>query len=516
MTHFFRRLSLVLILAVANLICLWHVNAAHGQYKPAGADIVFDAAPMPWKRVLENLVDQTGLPYLSTIPAPLGTFAASPGKQGKLPLREAVDLINRALEPEQYLLMRRPDSWTLVDTTNRVPTSLLPLLSGPEGLKPLADSEPALLFVRLKNAKAAELAEEVRKRLGPLGQATPLENLGAVVLVDSAANLRRLSAMVSAADVPEKDRKPLPPLIDEEEPGRLGGRDPALMAREDVDRRDHLRLELVDQAARQGFLRYALDNSYFRVRPMAGWDRARVIDRADKAAVADVKVLAVERRGIVIATGGKTYAWQLDQSLPQALERPLTKAEIAAIEKRAKEAATIKKGQLAERRTQIEMRRYPWAKALEWLTDATGMAVRGEPPGPTGSFNCILPRDKDYPLLEAIVFCNEALVDLHWALVRADRDLRLVPADEVVDPKLVPRLLPAALSTRGNAEIVSVALPLTNLKAAEIAGDVRKLLTPFGQVQALGPGNSLLIQDLAVRLRSLTPLLAKLDQGAPR
>jgi hypothetical protein len=515
MTHFFRRLSLVLILAVANLICFWHVNAVHGQYKPAGATVVFDAAPTPWARVLENLVDHTGLPYLSTIPAPHGTFTAPPGKQGKLPLREAVDLINRALAPEQFVLMRRADSWTLVDTTNRVPISLLPILTDPESLEMLADSEPALLFLRLRHAKAPAVAAEVRKRLGPLGQATPLEDLAGLLMVDSAANLKRLSGIVRAADVPEKERKPLSPIAEEEVP-KLAQRDPALTVAE-VDRRDHLRLELVDQRERQGFLRYSLDNSYRRVRPAAGWDQPRVVDAADKTVVLDAKVLAVERRGIVIATGGKTYAWHIDQSLTQALERPMTDAEVAALEKRLKETAPMKKGQMPERRTQIEMRRYPWAKALEWLTDATGLAVRAEQPGPTGSFNCILPRDKDYPVLEAIAFCNEALVDMRWALVRADaRELRLIPADEVVDPKLVPRLPPAALPTRASAEIVSIALPLTKLKAAEVAGDVRKLLTPFGQVQAMEQANSLLIQDLAVRLRSLAPLLAKLDQDGPR
>jgi hypothetical protein len=75
------------------------------------------------------------------------------------------------------------------------------------------------------------------------------------------------------------------------------------------------------------------------------------------------------------------------------------------------------------------------------------------------------------------------------------------------------RVEPGDLDSRPPAELVRTVLPLRNGLAEEMAGEVRKVLGPLGQVVAIRSGNALVVMDTAGNLRAVRDLVAKAEAG---
>jgi RNA polymerase sigma factor (sigma-70 family) len=167
-------------------------------------------------------------------------------------------------------------------------------------------------------------------------------------------------------------------------------------------------------------------------------------------------------------------------------------------------------GPAAEKRYAFEMRDKPWAQVFEWLSEQTGLAFVS-PYKPTGTFTFVPPKGKQYTIPEIFDFINDALLAntnaQKYLLLRREKTFGLVPADERIDPTLVPRVGLAELDKRGRMELVKVVLPLTALTAKEIAPDVKKMLGPFGEVAALDKANQLLVQDTAGNVREVLQMI---------
>src|SRR5262245_5770071 len=118
----------------------------------------------------------------------------------------------------------------------------------------------------------------------------------------------------------------------------------------------------------------------------------------------------------------------------------------------------------------------PWARVFEWLSDQTGLPVVGND-RPTGTFTLVLSGDKKYTPAELLDLVNEGLLAKNYLLLRREKSLALVVADEKIDPVLVPQVDPEELARRGRTELVSVTLPLVKtLVAEDMAREVKKLL----------------------------------------
>src|SRR5262249_30175323 len=142
-----------------------------------------------------------------------------------------------------------------------------------------------------------------------------------------------------------------------------------------------------------------------------------------------------------------------------------------------------------EKRYEFEMREQPWDKVLEWYARSTGLAYVGTGK-PAGTFTFVPPRPRQtYTLGEITDVLNEALLAQKYLLARRTASFTLLPADEKVDPALVPRVGAGDLEKRGRTELVSVVLPLTAARAVEVGADVRKMLGPFGAVVVLEKAN---------------------------
>src|SRR5262249_4939833 len=109
----------------------------------------------------------------------------------------------------------------------------------------------------------------------------------------------------------------------------------------------------------------------------------------------------------------------------------------------------------------FEMRNKPWNQVMEWLVDATGLAFVG-PSMPQGTFNFIEPGKKQHTIPEIIDIINEGLQSnsekQKYILLRRERTFTLVPADETIDPGLLPRVNVDELDKRGTTEYVQMVL----------------------------------------------------------
>jgi type II secretory pathway component GspD/PulD (secretin) len=149
----------------------------------------------------------------------------------------------------------------------------------------------------------------------------------------------------------------------------------------------------------------------------------------------------------------------------------------------------------------FEMRGKSWAAIFEWLTDKTGLPFLSSNAAPTGTFNVIVKPGRRYTLGEVIDLINDGLLPNKYVLVRRPASFSLVPADEKLPRHLVPPVRLEDLPGRGDSEVVEIVLPLKALMAEDYAGQVKKMLGPFGEVLALKQGNRLVLQGTAGTLR---------------
>jgi type II secretory pathway component GspD/PulD (secretin) len=166
----------------------------------------------------------------------------------------------------------------------------------------------------------------------------------------------------------------------------------------------------------------------------------------------------------------------------------------------------------ADKKVFFEMRDKPWSQVLEWLSDITNLPVLTNY-RPTGTFTFLPPGrgPKEYTLAQVIDILNEGLLHQKYLLIRRAASFTLVPADERVDPALVPRVSLDELDQRGNTELVSVLVRLTALKAEDIVPEVRKLMGPFGEVVLLAQANALVLQDTAGNLKRIHKTLQDIE-----
>jgi hypothetical protein len=167
----------------------------------------------------------------------------------------------------------------------------------------------------------------------------------------------------------------------------------------------------------------------------------------------------------------------------------------------------------AEKTYEMTFRGVPWAKVFEWYAEVSGLPFVGQTT-PAGTLTLLPVGQKPrYTLSEVTDLLNEALIGQNRLLVRRDKSFTVLATDERVEPTLVPRVAVDELPKRGRTELVSVAIPLTNLTAGTMAADVKKLLGPFGEVVALEAANLLVVRDTAGNLRLIVTMIKEVEAG---
>lgn len=108
-----------------------------------------------------------------------------------------------------------------------------------------------------------------------------------------------------------------------------------------------------------------------------------------------------------------------------------------------------------EKTVAFNMEGQRWSAVFQWLVDQTGLKY-GSSYIPQGSLTFKSPNDRKYTISEIIDIINEALDSnpdqQRYILIRRETSFVLVPADEKIDPTLVPRVLVEELDRRGNTK----------------------------------------------------------------
>ena len=97
------------------------------------------------------------------------------------------------------------------------------------------------------------------------------------------------------------------------------------------------------------------------------------------------------------------------------------------------------------------------------------LTVDSIPAPPTGTFTLVAPAGRKFSLVQIMDTVNDGLERHKYVLIRRSGSLVLVPADEKIDPIMIPLISEDELPDRGETEIVRVQVNLTHLLAESVA-----------------------------------------------
>lgn len=147
----------------------------------------------------------------------------------------------------------------------------------------------------------------------------------------------------------------------------------------------------------------------------------------------------------------------------------------------------------------------PWPDVLKMFAEAADLTLDLNSP-PPGSFSYY--DTQKYTPTEALDILNGYLLPKGYILVRRDRFLVSLKISDGIPPNLVPVISVDELDERGRNELVSVIIPLGELKPDQAVAEVQPLLGPQGKIVALKSSNAVLVQDIGSNLRHVHSLLA--------
>ena len=166
-----------------------------------------------------------------------------------------------------------------------------------------------------------------------------------------------------------------------------------------------------------------------------------------------------------------------------------------------------------EKLYQLNFKTAPWPSVLEWFANESGLTPILTVT-PTGSVTIQPPKDRKYTLGEVVDLINEAMTQQKFILIRRQVTFFIHPSDEKLDTSMVSRIELSELPSRGKTEIVQVLIPLKTLNVEDTEPEMKKLLTPFGQIASLAKTNTLVITDTAGNIRRINNMIEEIEKGS--
>ncbi|MBL8763993.1 MAG: hypothetical protein JNM07_06970 [Phycisphaerae bacterium] len=173
--------------------------APTGAPSSAADKIAFTFKDTPWSGVVDFLARQTGIPVIKEAELPPTPVTYISGRE--YTLDEAIDVLNRMLWMHG-LQIRRQSNYlfvTKLEDAKAVSEQFIGKVPDTVG-----DATMVTVVVPLSNAQAGPLTEQIKPLMSKFGGLTALVQQNALVLVDSAAQVRRLRGIID-----EVDAKPL-------------------------------------------------------------------------------------------------------------------------------------------------------------------------------------------------------------------------------------------------------------------------------------------------------------------
>ncbi|QDU23632.1 secretin N-terminal domain-containing protein [Urbifossiella limnaea] len=159
--------------------------------EPRTVTVSWDNAP--WQTVLDWYGKETGLILVTTVRPTGSVTILPPGPARKFTLAEVTDLLNEAMIPQKFMIIRRQASFYIQPADEKIDPTLLQRIEHTE-LSKRGKTEIVLCNVGpFKAISASEVMPEVDKMLTPFGRAVLLTNANAIQVMDTAGNISRIS-----------------------------------------------------------------------------------------------------------------------------------------------------------------------------------------------------------------------------------------------------------------------------------------------------------------------------------
>jgi len=152
----------------------------------------------PWKDVLKWYAEVSGLQFVGDS-VPAGTLTLMPARDQQFTRTEVIDLLNEALMPQKFILIRRETTLVLHPADEKVDSTLLPRIDLSE-LSNRGKTELVQVVISLKKDSVQVVAPEIQKLLSPFGSVTQLLTSNALVIVDTAGNIARIRSAIVAME----------------------------------------------------------------------------------------------------------------------------------------------------------------------------------------------------------------------------------------------------------------------------------------------------------------------------
>jgi type II secretion system protein D len=168
--------------------------------------VAFEMRDKPWPAVIEWLVDQSGLPFIGSL-KPTGTFnfiAPKSQPDKRYTISQVIDILNEGMSGQNLMIVRRSQSFTIVDSSQKIDPALLPRLSVDE-LDQRGESEMANVVLPLKALVAEDEVREVKPMLGPFGDVSAMTRANQLILTDTVKNLKRVIKTIQDTEDTEKN-----------------------------------------------------------------------------------------------------------------------------------------------------------------------------------------------------------------------------------------------------------------------------------------------------------------------
>src|SRR5262249_17841703 len=143
-----------------------------------------------WSLVLEWFSNESGLTPIYTV-KPTGSITLQPPKDRRFTMGEVIDLINEAMIPQKFILVRRQVSFTILPSDEKIDGSLIPRIVISE-LARRGKTELVQVLIPLKSLAVEDTMPEVQKMLTPFGTVSMLQKTNTLVIMDTAGNINRI------------------------------------------------------------------------------------------------------------------------------------------------------------------------------------------------------------------------------------------------------------------------------------------------------------------------------------
>ncbi|MCC6907736.1 MAG: hypothetical protein IT430_07335 [Phycisphaerales bacterium] len=203
------------LLHVATLAALGFASAVHGQDEPAPEPalstqaqpasqpapdapeptVQFNFKDAPYADVIDFFSRAVGLPVIAKVEPPKGALTYfSPDSYS---YTEALRILNIILQTKGVTLSRDGEFLYLgtFDKTNPGPTYLAGTIPGD-----VTNEQLVTVLIPLQNITAAELSERLQSLVGAYGGLTPLPQQNALLVTETAGQIRRLQTIIDALD----------------------------------------------------------------------------------------------------------------------------------------------------------------------------------------------------------------------------------------------------------------------------------------------------------------------------